>query len=246
MSAAFWLNTGPMKKRHWSCRAINRHGLRTTQLTVGLCVWFRPSRSVKQDVDDEYSEPTGEPSSQSYYGVAHAVVERVEKQSTLLVNGSLKHYQVIRSITSCSPAPPRTHRPHIAITHFIMTCGTPPFYIFFPGNQPAGIFQLLLTLYTQFLFCCHFRWRYTYFQSSPIFPSIIIFNKQLVHYLPHMSNISIHSQTRFHSNQAGPLGRGLTRKSDINPRSQPSCRLLLELFGKRQPDIMLIKSLLSV
>ena len=140
MSAAFWLNTGPMKKRHWSCRAINRHGLRTTKLTVGLCVWFRPSRSVKQDVDDEYSEPTGEPSSQSYYGVAHAVVERVEKQSTLLVNGSLKHYQVIRSITRCSPAPPPTHRPHIAITHFIMTIMTHTafFAFFFPAiSQPA-------------------------------------------------------------------------------------------------------------
>uniref|UniRef100_A0A8C5AKB5 SWI/SNF related BAF chromatin remodeling complex subunit ATPase 2 n=1 Tax=Gadus morhua TaxID=8049 RepID=A0A8C5AKB5_GADMO len=58
------------------------------------CQTLGHSWSVKQDVDDEYSEPTGEPSSQSYYGVAHAVVERVEKQSTLLVNGSLKHYQV--------------------------------------------------------------------------------------------------------------------------------------------------------
>ncbi|KAM9743321.1 putative global transcription activator SNF2L2 isoform 1-T1 [Menidia menidia] len=50
--------------------------------------------SAKQDVDDEYSVPTGEPSSASYYGVAHAVIERVEKQSSLLINGSLKHYQV--------------------------------------------------------------------------------------------------------------------------------------------------------
>uniref|UniRef100_A0A8C9ZW42 SWI/SNF related BAF chromatin remodeling complex subunit ATPase 2 n=1 Tax=Sander lucioperca TaxID=283035 RepID=A0A8C9ZW42_SANLU len=51
-------------------------------------------RSAKQDVDDEYSVPTGQTSSQSYYGVAHAVIERVEKQSSLLINGSLKHYQV--------------------------------------------------------------------------------------------------------------------------------------------------------
>ncbi|XP_031161055.1 probable global transcription activator SNF2L2 isoform X1 [Sander lucioperca] len=50
--------------------------------------------SAKQDVDDEYSVPTGQTSSQSYYGVAHAVIERVEKQSSLLINGSLKHYQV--------------------------------------------------------------------------------------------------------------------------------------------------------
>ncbi|XP_045889796.1 probable global transcription activator SNF2L2 isoform X1 [Micropterus dolomieu] len=49
--------------------------------------------SAKQDVDDEYSVPTGQTSSQSYYGVAHAVIERVEKQSSLLINGTLKHYQ---------------------------------------------------------------------------------------------------------------------------------------------------------
>uniref|UniRef100_H2USK7 SWI/SNF related BAF chromatin remodeling complex subunit ATPase 2 n=1 Tax=Takifugu rubripes TaxID=31033 RepID=H2USK7_TAKRU len=49
--------------------------------------------SAKQDVDDEYSVPTGHTSSQSYYGVAHAVIERVEKQSSLMINGTLKHYQ---------------------------------------------------------------------------------------------------------------------------------------------------------
>ena len=53
-----------------------------------------PSRSAKQDVDDEYSVPTGGTSTQSYYGVAHAIMERVEKQSSLLINGELKHYQV--------------------------------------------------------------------------------------------------------------------------------------------------------
>lgn len=51
-------------------------------------------RSAKQDVDDEYSAPTGQTSSQSYYGVAHAIIERVEKQSSLMINGTLKHYQV--------------------------------------------------------------------------------------------------------------------------------------------------------
>ncbi|XP_070819753.1 probable global transcription activator SNF2L2 [Chaetodon trifascialis] len=50
--------------------------------------------SAKQDVDDEYSVPAGQTSSQSYYGVAHAVIERVEKQSSLLINGTLKHYQI--------------------------------------------------------------------------------------------------------------------------------------------------------
>lgn len=45
-------------------------------------------------MDDEYSVAAGQTSSQSYYGVAHAVIERVEKQSTLLINGTLKHYQV--------------------------------------------------------------------------------------------------------------------------------------------------------
>uniref|UniRef100_A0A673BWX0 Probable global transcription activator SNF2L2 n=1 Tax=Sphaeramia orbicularis TaxID=375764 RepID=A0A673BWX0_9TELE len=50
--------------------------------------------SAKQDVDDEYSVPTGQTSSQSYYGVAHAVIERVEKQSSLLINGTLKQYQI--------------------------------------------------------------------------------------------------------------------------------------------------------
>uniref|UniRef100_A0A8B9L2X6 SWI/SNF related, matrix associated, actin dependent regulator of chromatin, subfamily a, member 2 n=1 Tax=Astyanax mexicanus TaxID=7994 RepID=A0A8B9L2X6_ASTMX len=55
---------------------------------------FAIARSAKQDVDDEYSVQAGETSSQSYYGVAHAVIEKVEKQSTLLINGTLKHYQI--------------------------------------------------------------------------------------------------------------------------------------------------------
>uniref|UniRef100_A0A673NL41 Probable global transcription activator SNF2L2 n=1 Tax=Sinocyclocheilus rhinocerous TaxID=307959 RepID=A0A673NL41_9TELE len=49
---------------------------------------------ISQDVDDEYSVQAGQTSSQSYYGVAHAVIERVHKQSTLLINGTLKHYQI--------------------------------------------------------------------------------------------------------------------------------------------------------
>ncbi|XP_028569071.2 SWI/SNF-related matrix-associated actin-dependent regulator of chromatin subfamily A member 2 isoform X2 [Podarcis muralis] len=51
--------------------------------------------TAKQDVDDEYSMheySAGE--SQSYYTVAHAIAERVEKQSSLLINGTLKHYQI--------------------------------------------------------------------------------------------------------------------------------------------------------
>uniref|UniRef100_A0A3B5B1X6 SWI/SNF related, matrix associated, actin dependent regulator of chromatin, subfamily a, member 2 n=1 Tax=Stegastes partitus TaxID=144197 RepID=A0A3B5B1X6_9TELE len=50
--------------------------------------------SAKQDVDDEYSVDAGQTSSQSYYGVAHAVIEKVEKQSSLLINGMLKQYQI--------------------------------------------------------------------------------------------------------------------------------------------------------
>lgn len=53
--------------------------------------------SARQDVDDEYSvchaAPEG-PQLQSYYAVAHAVSEKVEKQSSLLVNGVLKQYQI--------------------------------------------------------------------------------------------------------------------------------------------------------
>lgn len=51
-------------------------------------------RTAKQDVDDEYSMQYSARGSQSYYTVAHAISERVEKQSALLINGTLKHYQV--------------------------------------------------------------------------------------------------------------------------------------------------------
>ncbi|XP_033829155.1 probable global transcription activator SNF2L2 isoform X2 [Periophthalmus magnuspinnatus] len=50
--------------------------------------------TAKQDVDDEYSVDTGTTCSQSYYGVAHAVTEKVDKQSSLLINGTLKQYQI--------------------------------------------------------------------------------------------------------------------------------------------------------
>lgn len=51
-------------------------------------------RNAKQDVDDEYSGAAFARGLQSYYAVAHAVTEKVEKQSSLLVNGQLKQYQV--------------------------------------------------------------------------------------------------------------------------------------------------------
>ena len=53
-------------------------------------------RHAKQDVDDEYNsaEAAFARGLQSYYAVAHAVTERVEKQSTILINGQLKQYQV--------------------------------------------------------------------------------------------------------------------------------------------------------
>ncbi|XP_038625559.1 probable global transcription activator SNF2L2 isoform X3 [Tachyglossus aculeatus] len=50
--------------------------------------------TAKQDVDDEYSMQYSARGSQSYYTVAHAIAEKVEKQSALLINGSLKHYQL--------------------------------------------------------------------------------------------------------------------------------------------------------
>lgn len=60
--------------------------------------YFLYLRTAKQDVDDEYVDMQAdeERQSQSYYGVAHAIIERVEKQSSLLINGTLKHYQVLK------------------------------------------------------------------------------------------------------------------------------------------------------
>uniref|UniRef100_A0A8C2DAI6 SWI/SNF related, matrix associated, actin dependent regulator of chromatin, subfamily a, member 2 n=1 Tax=Cyprinus carpio TaxID=7962 RepID=A0A8C2DAI6_CYPCA len=64
------------------------------EVSVLLFLLIKHRQSAKQDVDDEYSVQAGQTSSQSYYGVAHAVIERVEKQSTLLINGTLKQYQI--------------------------------------------------------------------------------------------------------------------------------------------------------
>ncbi|CAG5897411.1 unnamed protein product [Menidia menidia] len=49
---------------------------------------------AKQDVDDEYGNAAFNRGLQSYYAVAHAVTEKVDKQSSLLVNGQLKQYQI--------------------------------------------------------------------------------------------------------------------------------------------------------
>lgn len=57
-------------------------------------VYSSSHRHAKQDVDDEYSNASFNKCLNSYYAVAHAVTEKVEKQSTLLVNGQLKQYQV--------------------------------------------------------------------------------------------------------------------------------------------------------
>ncbi|XP_013928026.1 PREDICTED: transcription activator BRG1-like [Thamnophis sirtalis] len=52
-------------------------------------------RNAKQDVDDEYGVSQALARGlQSYYAVAHAVTERVDKQSSLMVNGVLKQYQI--------------------------------------------------------------------------------------------------------------------------------------------------------
>uniref|UniRef100_A0A8C5RFH8 SWI/SNF related BAF chromatin remodeling complex subunit ATPase 4 n=1 Tax=Laticauda laticaudata TaxID=8630 RepID=A0A8C5RFH8_LATLA len=51
--------------------------------------------NAKQDVDDEYGVSQALARGlQSYYAVAHAVTERVDKQSSLMVNGVLKQYQI--------------------------------------------------------------------------------------------------------------------------------------------------------
>ncbi|XP_051995895.1 transcription activator BRG1-like [Xyrauchen texanus] len=49
---------------------------------------------AKQDVDDEYGSAAFARGLQSYYAVAHAVTEKVDRQSTLLINGQLKQYQI--------------------------------------------------------------------------------------------------------------------------------------------------------
>lgn len=62
---------------------------------ICLIANFFPRRNAKQDVDDEYGVSQALARGlQSYYAVAHAVTERVDKQSTLMVNGVLKQYQV--------------------------------------------------------------------------------------------------------------------------------------------------------
>ncbi|XP_061423760.1 transcription activator BRG1-like isoform X1 [Lethenteron reissneri] len=52
--------------------------------------------SAKQDVDDEYKIKEGMDliGSSSYYAMAHAITESVHRQSSLMINGSLKMYQV--------------------------------------------------------------------------------------------------------------------------------------------------------
>uniref|UniRef100_A0A668A4Y7 SWI/SNF related BAF chromatin remodeling complex subunit ATPase 4a n=1 Tax=Myripristis murdjan TaxID=586833 RepID=A0A668A4Y7_9TELE len=58
------------------------------------CIFSPFLRHAKQDVDDEYGNAAFARGLQSYYAVAHAVTEKVEKQSSLLVNGQLKQYQI--------------------------------------------------------------------------------------------------------------------------------------------------------
>lgn len=89
----FWLTDGSLNR--CSCFVLFRT-IMNFNYFLNTCLF----RSAKQDVDDEYSVPTGQTSSQSYYGVAHAIIERVEKQASLMINGALKHYQVTY-MTTC-------------------------------------------------------------------------------------------------------------------------------------------------
>ncbi len=61
------------------------------------------NRHAKQDVDDEYGNAAFLRGLQSYYAVAHQVTEKVERQSSLLINGQLKQYQVQTKQTANTP-----------------------------------------------------------------------------------------------------------------------------------------------
>ena len=63
-------------------------------------------RHAKQDVDDEYGSAAFARGLQSYYLVAHAITEQVDKQSSLLINGQLKQYQVTPRTLETLPWPP--------------------------------------------------------------------------------------------------------------------------------------------
>lgn len=79
-------------------------------------------RNAKQDVDDEYGVSQALARGlQSYYAVAHAVTERVDKQSTLMVNGVLKQYQV----RGCGRErlPYRTAPPYVATRFLAVSAG---------------------------------------------------------------------------------------------------------------------------
>lgn len=74
-----------------------------SRVYIRVCVFCR---HAKQDVDDEYGGAAFTCGLQSYYSVAHAVTERVDRQSSLLINGQLKQYQVkalcVTFFQSCS------------------------------------------------------------------------------------------------------------------------------------------------
>lgn len=89
----------------------------THRLIVPWAFYFVFLRTAKQDVDDEYSMQYSARGSQSYYTVAHAISERVEKQSALLINGTLKHYQVTSLL--------RFHSKPWSCVHVILKCVFP-------------------------------------------------------------------------------------------------------------------------
>lgn len=75
----------------WSLFVTNRN------MHPHMACFHLVPRNAKQDVDDEYGVSQALARGlQSYYAVAHAVTERVDKQSALMVNGVLKQYQVSR------------------------------------------------------------------------------------------------------------------------------------------------------
>uniref|UniRef100_A0AAR2JKJ5 SWI/SNF related, matrix associated, actin dependent regulator of chromatin, subfamily a, member 4 n=1 Tax=Pygocentrus nattereri TaxID=42514 RepID=A0AAR2JKJ5_PYGNA len=76
------------------CVKRKPHGGKLSENLFYLFICHIFCRHAKQDVDDEYGSAAFAVGLQSYYSVAHAVTEKVEKQSSLMVNGTLKQYQI--------------------------------------------------------------------------------------------------------------------------------------------------------